>query len=1328
MNKHSHDNIYSILGKLAAINAKDQVAATPVQSTKAKSRLVESMDTVESRLSKQFAESKYPWLDSERKGTSDDPLKTDIKHKVDQARKNPNNLGGSGDMGFNANGDDDLNEIDASTGGYGEWRSATEKTAGAPPTGQSGQRTFSSRDEAQAFADERGHGKLKVLGPQVTKSGKFEVSLAEGKATMGAAVKRSEEAAQRIERKKAAMRKKGFSEKEIKQQFDESAKSLSGVNEGQKDTAALEKEFSDLKVVYTKLTNQMKNDSPLSQGTKLADRRDKVRAKLNTLKAEIQKSKLQENATTMHLRGKEVNESSNAELKRLRADLADAKRRDDKEDIDHFSQKIRTAERKAKKALAESANVDTLREKLSKLQADLKSVKGSGPGDDRNRSLIRSDISDVKDQIKNAKKAVDEGLNVHTGKWANTDNGTVDFEAGGLLRKIGAVHNNSLERNYTRPTPAPFSTLKNSKLKSLRDAYNIITQSNPNLSDEEIHDKLVSHWSGIDEAEYVPSLTDKTTGHYRAGPDQAKGRMVKGKAYGGASQSDEPEDDEVDSPKLGRGRPKKADSERASAASPFANTGGFPSFGKETSIPKGRATSHSVSDAPPKGSPEYAEYAEKQARTAKRKGKKALAESYDNITQEIIDLKREGHFSDEKIAREFDLPVHVIDEIWQQYLHDRSSAGNPLDEAEYAPSLTDKTTGHYRANQDYSKGQVVKGRAYGGASQSDEPENDDFDAPKLGRGRPKKADSERASAALPFSATGSLPKFGKEVSIPKASAAKRHSVSDAPPKGSPEYAEYAEKQARVNARKDRASKKAPSLSEQMQLISRRLTEGVNFKAMAETTHQSIDELMSELQQDISAYKSTGRCSEKLRDFLDVHSHGKKQMADESSSITPPGYGKVVQPTSIIRTPGSDVVQAGPLRDVLPPARPKQTRDPIEHELNELARLAGLPSTVDEEFGDKPDNYGHTLSDYGYDEEEPTPYRDRGTDDAATDLIHKHDKLSELTHLAGLPSTVNDEITWPEEVRDGHSDEDDEDYFDPTNPTHFDMDEDDNEDMDDDERYDRGTRRNFGEDDDEDRDDDERYDRGTRRNFGEDGIEFDEPRIEPVNRPKPEYKSMKQSTLNPGEGDNGEKKMYPRNPMTGDNRMAKQPTLESRLAAEYESIKKVAEGSIKFDKCKKCKKEPCVCGDKKPAKKVTEGKVKELSQDLKSAAQGGIADDEFKKKYNKTKAEVRQSLAAKKVSEGNAGARQYDQTQREKKAKEENEKESSTKKAVDPIAAANLRNLRMRGQNYESIEQVAGNRGITEEKAKAKEKAAADKEAKEAAARRNRVIRRTTGNR
>ena len=86
---------------------------------------------------------------------------------------------------------------------------------------------------------------------------------------------------------------------------------------------------------------------------------------------------------------------------------------------------------------------------------------------------------------------------------------------------------------------------------------------------------------------------------------------------------------------------------------------------------------------------------------------------------------------------------------------------------------------------------------------------------------------------------------------------------------------------------------------------------------------------------------------------------------------------------------------------------------------------------------------------------------------------------------------------------------------------------------------------------------------------ESGIDVDDAGANPVNAPDPQYASMKGSTMGPGEGDAGEKAMNPDRPTknNGDNALATPPTraqktlvqvaaLESKLAAEYESIKKL----------------------------------------------------------------------------------------------------------------------------------------------------------------------------
>ena len=92
------------------------------------------------------------------------------------------------------------------------------------------------------------------------------------------------------------------------------------------------------------------------------------------------------------------------------------------------------------------------------------------------------------------------------------------------------------------------------------------------------------------------------------------------------------------------------------------------------------------------------------------------------------------------------------------------------------------------------------------------------------------------------------------------------------------------------------------------------------------------------------------------------------------------------------------------------------------------------------------------------------------------------------------------------------------------------------------------------------------------------IVIDEPEKEVVadegaelaNDPEPQYMSMRGSTMGPGEGDAGEKQMNPDRPTfhNGDNALSNPPArgkdvlkavaaLESKLAAEYESIKKIS---------------------------------------------------------------------------------------------------------------------------------------------------------------------------
>ena len=293
-----------------------------------------------------------------------------------------------------------------------------------------------------------------------------------------------------------------------------------------------------------------------------------------------------------------------------------------------------------------------------------------------------------------------------------------------------------------------------------------------------------------------------------------------------------------------------------------------------------------------------------------------------------------------------------------------------------------------------------------------------------------------------------------------------------------------------------------TMGEAMDTLSQRfarIVEGVNFRTMAEETNQTIDELMMELQQDINNYKTTGHCSDKLKDFLQVHSHAKKQMADEAVNPNNPFYKK------------------------------------------------------QNDYDLPPSLRGHGTADYklpdvkAHDNVERDNYRDRAG------LNPLHDELNELARLAGIADEGN-AFTGKLKATD-HGDD-----FELDGKTFTDnstLDEEPNEGNEFSGELVKARAQH-------------------RDSFDVDGKEYpvkeaDAPvatkGANPVNAPKEKYYSMKASTLNPGEGDNGEKAMHGDKPTfkNGDNPLSKTAitpvreatlSLEARLAAEYESIKKV----------------------------------------------------------------------------------------------------------------------------------------------------------------------------
>jgi len=294
------------------------------------------------------------------------------------------------------------------------------------------------------------------------------------------------------------------------------------------------------------------------------------------------------------------------------------------------------------------------------------------------------------------------------------------------------------------------------------------------------------------------------------------------------------------------------------------------------------------------------------------------------------------------------------------------------------------------------------------------------------RGRPKKADNEKSAA--------SLPQFGKKFNDPFGR------VPGEAPKG---------KKGTVH------KMSGESLESSISKVARRLSEGVNLAELLKQKHQTVEEMLAELSADMKMFKDTGHCSELLRDCMEIKAAHGKIIADEAANPNNPFYKKQndydLPPgmrghgTPDYKLPdvkAHDNIERDSYRD-------RAGLDPMQNELNELARLAGL--TVADE--------GNEFS---------------GNRDTA---IKNHQD----TFVVGGHEYPVKEANAP----------------------------------------------------------------------------VDEPVEEPVNGPKPEYKTMRQSTLNPGEDDNGEKAMHGDKPTfkNGDNPLTR-PTLEARLAAEYESIKKV----------------------------------------------------------------------------------------------------------------------------------------------------------------------------
>lgn len=222
-----------------------------------------------------------------------------------------------------------------------------------------------------------------------------------------------------------------------------------------------------------------------------------------------------------------------------------------------------------------------------------------------------------------------------------------------------------------------------------------------------------------------------------------------------------------------------------------------------------------------------------------------------------------------------------------------------------------------------TKGTLVKGKAM---SHDDNKKKDDLD--------------EKAKNPYAVGMAQAMKSTGDQPPLKKSTINKAHSI----------------------AKKVKANESTSKIAQRM------LSEGINFRKMAEETGATVDEMLEALQTDINDYRTTGSCSERLRDFIELHNHAKKQLADAVRPEDIPAFqrkqaGKdfpitidqvrdrsdnISSPEGLAKRKQEMGIDASP--DI------RHGRE-IEEELDDLAKLAGL--TVSPKSTVEAKEYGNT---------------------------------------------------------------------------------------------------------------------------------------------------------------------------------------------------------------------------------------------------------------------------------------------------------------------------------------------------------------------------------
>ncbi len=254
-------------------------------------------------------------------------------------------------------------------------------------------------------------------------------------------------------------------------------------------------------------------------------------------------------------------------------------------------------------------------------------------------------------------------------------------------------------------------------------------------------------------------------------------------------------------------------------------------------------------------------------------------------------------------------------------------------------------------------GTIYKGGSYGTAAYDDEPAAASANKPKRGRpaagevrapkvakvkgpkGRPKKNANGPTGGNAPKGdifgrTTGEVPK-GKKGTVVKG-------------KGNVDETSNPFAIGMGQAKKEVGLGRAKKLGESRAKLLTMLSEGVNFREMIASKDQSLTELMMELQNDIKTFKETGHCSDFLRDCMEVHGYGKKQLNDavRGDSFAPQHPGTPEPKPSFLdkaKAFGHKVLdKVGHGSDEELKAKLRRDMGMQEAaELNELAKLAGL---------------------------------------------------------------------------------------------------------------------------------------------------------------------------------------------------------------------------------------------------------------------------------------------------------------------------------------------------------------------------------------------------